>query len=483
MLFPVVLLRGMSLDGITYATIARNMSQGIGDLWSPFYTATLLNPFYEQPPLALWLQSQLFRLCGDHWWVERVYSALTVVPAAVVLVAIWRTLFADSPRWRSYGWLAIGMWVLMPGWFWIYRHNYLENTLGIFTALSVLASLRAARFGRGWPAWTLLAALALVAALGCKGPVGLFPLVTPMLAWLTLGPGPREVGEAPRLTAGLTRALGAQALLLTLVAALVAMCLLDSDARAFLSAYYQRQVLDSLHGQRETVNSVLGHLHLLWALLVHLFPNAAIAGVLALLGGRRGVRGDSAVRRAALFVLLTAMSASLPIMVSPKQSGYYTAPSWPLYSMTLAICCLPAVAWLCERLAERHRVCQLSGRLRLAAGMVCLGLVAASPLWIGSTQRDAHLIADVERIGSYVGDRQIILIPAELDRQWSLRAYLYRWHYISTQVDDGPQPYRLEPAENPLNSADGWVKCDARLHHFRLYQRQGLVRAQAQQVR
>jgi 4-amino-4-deoxy-L-arabinose transferase-like glycosyltransferase len=72
MLFPVMLLRGMSLDGITYATIARNMALDVGDLWHPFYTATLLNPFYEQPPLALWLESLLFRLCGDHWWVERL---------------------------------------------------------------------------------------------------------------------------------------------------------------------------------------------------------------------------------------------------------------------------------------------------------------------------------------------------------------------------------------------------------------------------
>ena len=56
MLFPVVLLRGMSLDGVTYATIARNMAVGIGDFWHPYYTATLLHPFHEQPPLAFSLE-------------------------------------------------------------------------------------------------------------------------------------------------------------------------------------------------------------------------------------------------------------------------------------------------------------------------------------------------------------------------------------------------------------------------------------------
>lgn len=467
MLFPVMLLRGMSLDGVTYATIARNMALDVGDFWHPYYTATLLNPFYEQPPLALWLESLLFRMCGDQWWVERLYSALTVVPTALALALIWRTLFARHPRLQRFAWLSIALWVLMPGWFWIYRHNYLENTLGIFTALGVLASLKAMQLQRWWPAWTLLAAAAIVAALGSKGPVGLFPLATPALAWVTL----REVSFRPAVLV--------QGALIAALAVMVGIVCLDPQAREFLTAYYQRQVLDSLHGQREMVDSVLGHFYLVWSLLVHLWPSATVAGVLVLIGRRWGAAASGYSRRPAMFCLATALSASVPIMISPKQTGYYSAPSWPFYTMALAAWCLPAAMALADRWAAAASIELVARRLRLAVSAALLLTVGLSPVWFGRTQRDAQLIRDVQGIGRIVGDHHTIVLPTSMERQWSLHAYLYRWHYISLGADEGSALYRLELANGLQPDDDGWIEADTRLELYRLYRRQQVAAAAA----
>lgn len=46
----------MFVDGVTYAAIARNLAQGNGSFWSPFYTATLYPQFFEHPPLGFALQ-------------------------------------------------------------------------------------------------------------------------------------------------------------------------------------------------------------------------------------------------------------------------------------------------------------------------------------------------------------------------------------------------------------------------------------------
>lgn len=467
MLFPVVWLRGMSLDGITYATIARNMALHAGDLWHPFYTATLLNPFYEQPPLALWLQSLLFRLCGDQWWVERVYSALTVVPTSIALVVIWRTLLVDQPQAQRFAWLGLALWVLMPGWFWIYRHNYLENTLGVFTAVAVLASLKAMQPQCRWPAWTLLAALSLVAALGSKGPVGLFPLVTPAIAWLTLGRGNgRQAARVQLLLCGLLIVLGA------------AVCT-SPDARDFLAAYYQRQVVSSLQGQREMVDSGLGRFYLLWALGNHLLPSAAVAAVLVLVGRRCGAGSGREALRPAMFCLATGLSASLPIMLSPKQTGYYAAPSWPYFTLALALGCLPAAVALADRWAAAANIGRVARALRWGgAGLVTL-LIVSSPAWYGRTQRDTELIDDVERIGQIVGDHQTIGTPASLRREWSLQAYLYRWHYISLDSTEGTRAFRLEKADRPPVADDRWELADARLRWFRLYRRHSVAAAAA----
>ena len=53
------------------------------------------------------------------------------------------------------------------------------------------------------------------------------------------------------------------------------------------------------------------------------------------------------------FCLLTAASASLPIAISPKQSGHYAFPSYSLYALALAIWCVPAVIELFGSAADR----------------------------------------------------------------------------------------------------------------------------------
>ena len=229
LLAPWVLLRGMSLDGLIYATVARNMAVGLGDFWHPLYDAKN-GVFHEHPPLGYALQSTFFRVLGDHWWVDRLYSVLTAVPMAGLMVLIWRRLARSVPRVAQLSWLAVMLWIVMPAWLWIYRNNYLENTLGIFTALAVYASLRALDAARWWPAWSALAAASIVAAVLCKGPVGLFPAVTPMLAVLALGE------HSPR------KGLLVQASLVVGLAALAGLVLADPAVREFLAAYLDRQV-------------------------------------------------------------------------------------------------------------------------------------------------------------------------------------------------------------------------------------------------
>ena len=84
---PRVAHRGMFVDGVTYASIARNLAAGRGSFWSPSYTATLYPVFHEHPPLGFWLQSWWFRMFGDHLFVERVYT-VAVAAATAVLIAV-----------------------------------------------------------------------------------------------------------------------------------------------------------------------------------------------------------------------------------------------------------------------------------------------------------------------------------------------------------------------------------------------------------
>src|SRR3954451_14950195 len=91
---PRLAHRGMFVDGVTYASIARNLAEGRGTFWVPAYTATLYPEFHEHPPLGFWLQSLWFRVFGDHLWVERLYTLTAGLITAALIAAIWRRLNA-----------------------------------------------------------------------------------------------------------------------------------------------------------------------------------------------------------------------------------------------------------------------------------------------------------------------------------------------------------------------------------------------------
>ncbi|HTM54426.1 MAG TPA: glycosyltransferase family 39 protein [Pirellulales bacterium] len=455
MLSPVILLEGMSLDGITYATVARNMAQGLGTFWKPAYTSTFLPEFFEHPPLAIGLQSLAFRVVGDQWWLERLYSVLTAIPTAVLVALIWRQVFRETEPLKQFAWLPIALWILMPSWFWIYRHNFLENTLTVFTTAAVYAILRACDSSKRSWLWASLAGLAIFAAVGSKGPVGLFPLATPLVAQFTLR----------RCTS--RRLASVQIILLSALAIALGVVLASPPAREFVTRYFDQQIVNSLQGQREVNDSPLGRFQLAVDLSWDLVLSFALA-FLVRWPVRREVTliGAGETRSATRFFLVSALSASLPIMISPKQSAYYAAASWPLYCLALAAWCAPAAEWLARGASARFALQRSFTFTWRAAAVLAVLITAASPLWWKHPLRDGELMADVDRVAQILGEHHTIAVGPELACEWSLQAYLFRRHYISVAAGDAYQ-FRLEAAEFPPATAEPTVA--AGLSQFRLY--------------
>lgn len=73
-----------------YAAIARNLSQGFGDVWQPAYSLTQHTPFYEHPSLGLWIESLFFTWLGDHAYTERIYSLIIELVNFLFLGLFWR---------------------------------------------------------------------------------------------------------------------------------------------------------------------------------------------------------------------------------------------------------------------------------------------------------------------------------------------------------------------------------------------------------
>ena len=165
-------------DGVLYAAMAKNLSLGIGTLWAPIYSLTSFHPFFEHPPLALYFQSIFFKILGQHWWVEKLYS-FSMAFCQFSLIS-WYWLHTKKTSFYSLA-LLLFIWVCIP-----FNHLYVDNlmpaTLSVFTTFSSLLLLVAARPKAKLFFQYFIAACSVVIAFFCDGPLALFTIMVPLLA-------------------------------------------------------------------------------------------------------------------------------------------------------------------------------------------------------------------------------------------------------------------------------------------------------------
>lgn len=472
-LLPAALQPGMFFDGVLHATIARNMAAGEGDLWRPVWFGPKCD-YHEQPTLAFWLESLFFRVFGDHFWVEKLYSVLLAIGMAGLIAATWRHLLRDRPLLARCSWLPIVLWASLPGWAWIYDSNMLENTLGLFALASVYALLRAADSPRLWLAWTAAAAGCLTAAVLSKGPVGLYPLAAPLCLALTL-----ERERARRMLA-----IGEGFLLMFLL--FFGLLLLQNGAHEYLTKYFQIQVVSSLAGARETVHSAFGRFYIIREILQQVKNPLLIA--LGLFywqsrrtghGFRRQIGADTAPLKSPIwFCSLMAACASLPIIVSPKQFSHYAFPSYPFYAMALGLWCVPTVLALFARDREGAvaaedpldmRLSRSHRRLRWLAGGAAAIVVLATCFLAGRPHRDFDVYHDTLAIGRIVPAKSRIRLQPDMSLDYAMQCYLGRWCDIASGATYVEAKYCLGPPAAP--DPPGYRAVPADLRHCKLFAR------------
>ena len=316
LMLPKLLSEGVFFDGLLYASISRNLAEGFGDYWSPRFSDTFLATFAEHPPLQLWLGAFAFRLFGDDIHVEKAYSLATFIATSAAMLLIWRRATRDVHELRQLGWLPLVLFLTIPSIRWAFVNNMLENTLTALTTFAVYFVLLSADVeGRAWSPRRLLylaaAATAIAAAVMTKGPVGLFPLISPGCIWLA--------GQKLRLL----DAILSMFVLSAVTAALLALILASPAAQAYAELYVSNQVMASLSGARGSAGGGWSAIYKLTTAII--FPLLIATGAVA--AARRWLSGSPQAttfsRGNALFSLLIALSASLPIFLSPRVNGFY----------------------------------------------------------------------------------------------------------------------------------------------------------------
>jgi len=103
----------MFSDGIIYSAISNNLANGYGSFWYPHFTKVAHIQFHEHPPLVFIIQSYFFKIFGDAFYTERIFSLFTAVLTAFGISRCWR-LFTDKTALKGYDWLPILLWISIP---------------------------------------------------------------------------------------------------------------------------------------------------------------------------------------------------------------------------------------------------------------------------------------------------------------------------------------------------------------------------------
>ncbi|MEM9821811.1 MAG: glycosyltransferase family 39 protein [Bacteroidota bacterium] len=445
----------MFVDGLWYASISRNLAMGEGSFWYPQFSATIFSNFHEHPPLWFGLQSLFFRCLGDHFFTERIFSLCQYLCTAFMIVCLWRMVTKTyASVYAKYWLMPLLLWQGNLLAYYFLPANLLDSGVALLD-LIVIALLYAAFQNKH--SWKLgLAAFVLFLAFLTKGLVALFPLAFPTLYALVFRN--RTLSWVCSTTLCLIGGFGI---------CLGGLLVLNPAAADSLQQYFDIQVLASLTGERRLYYYRPQRWYILSQLLLTLLPMLLLTLLLGMFRLKWGkAKSTKGIHSPILLLVLTGLSASLPIMISPRQALPYLLPSLPYFCLAFSIYFVPALSELMAFLRKR-----VNYLLKLVEKTSWL-LVLLSIFWVlqkygQANQRDAQVIADAKKIGAYVGEEQIV---SSHTYDMYISGYLMRFAKVSLDTMNLDRSFLVIKSHQPLPDSS-FVEIPLSMDLHRLFQK------------
>jgi 4-amino-4-deoxy-L-arabinose transferase-like glycosyltransferase len=385
---------GQFMDGATYASISRNLSQGIGSYWELFYTPYLYPNFIEHPPFFFWIQSLFFKVIGDKWYTEDIMGVLlwAITALGIEKIGKWSNLSNRGIQW------ALIFWAIIPIVCWSYGNNLLETLVSPLTVWSV--ALASYGIQKKHQSLIFISGFLISFAFLTKGPVGLFPLSFPFFWHIT-----SDSNRKFRLII----IHSFQILLGTLIA--ISILLAFESSNAYLHAYWSKQVINSI----SKIATVDNRLYIVGSYLTQLILPFLIALTIHVFN--KGSRWKGKTISKSLTFGLFSLSAVIPMIISLKQSDFYSVPAFPFAAISMAF-------WIEKELINLH---DFRTQSKLLVIIICLITgIGFRALPIVKNHRDFILRESIEHL-SRNHEGEIMKVDSVLFKNWNLHAQCARY--------------------------------------------------------
>jgi len=146
------------------------------------------------------------------------------------------------------------------------------------------------------------------------------------------------------------------------------------------------------------------------------------------------------IKKWSILFILIGLSASIPLMISIKQSRYYLVPSFPYFALGLAKVIAPGIYQLINQINIHSRKFRYWLYLTL---ILLISVTTFSILQFNKIERDKDLIKAVYEIGRLVPQNKIMSICPSIWQNWLFHAYFARYFNISLEGYNAPREYLI----------------------------------------
>lgn len=413
------LTEGMFLDGLLYSTIAHNLYNGNGSFWH-MQVLNANDSFYAHPPLAMGIQSLLYHIFGDAYWVDKLYSMSTIGVSAFLIILLWKELGFSLKQ----AWLVWLFWLITPLVSWCATNNLLENTMGVFILLSVLLYLKSLKKHR--LIFCFLSGIMLFLAFLCKGFTGLYPLALPLLYWLCMRN--KSFGSA---------CIDVLIIILGLILPFGILIISSPDAADFFEKYWQIQIVESLGGEQMEGSRFYILLQMITELII---PAICLGVILLYFWKKKLLVFDTHHSKLALTYILLAFCGVLPIMISLKQRSFYIMTVFPFFAIAMAALVVPTITtWTMPSTGRKWASW-------ITASIVEVALIL-NIYFCGKIGRDLEILPDEHLLMKEIPTHSTVNIEEDLSTNYSFIFYFARYKDVDLEKGNQEQ-MKIVPTEN-----------------------------------
>jgi 4-amino-4-deoxy-L-arabinose transferase-like glycosyltransferase len=431
---PDLLRHGMFMDGTQYAIIARNYAEGSGTFWFPFLSSSSekhgQTAFLEHPPLIYFLQSSFFKIGGQSFLCERMYSLLTLILAVVLITLIWRLIFKNHERLKNFYWFPILLWIIIPTVSWAYKNNMHENTVSVFVLATIYSLLKSVQTDSNRRYFFIFfsGVLIFLATLS-KGLPGLFPLSFYFIYAICF----------KNIT--LKKVLSYTFLVLIVPILIYFLIVSFNDAaRESLSFHVKERLFYRIANNPQVENRFVV---LFWFFRDIILPSLLvllIAGFLWVKGKSTSFLKGSEQKKYFFLFLFVGLAGVLPLALTLVQRAVYYAPALPFLSIALALLFIKEMNEVVEMVDQKEKAIKF---LSIFSATALLVVIIYSFSVFGDIGRDETEFNDAMKIAEVTGDNAYISAKDEIYQEWGFQYYLLRYHHITIDPRSKQQPYML----------------------------------------